>query len=98
MEGFGLPAVEAMAHLQKLIVSDIPAFREICADSGNYFDPNDTDDLEKKLAQVVDDPDNPMYLKKIKAGAARLEQFSWEKMAKETLRVYENVLSTEKSQ
>jgi glycosyltransferase involved in cell wall biosynthesis len=89
MEGFGLPAVETMANLQKLILSDIPVFHEVCADAGIYFDPNSTEDLQNKLLHAIDYSQDPMYLDKIKAGQKRLEMFSWEKMAKDTLAVYE---------
>lgn len=92
MEGFGLPAVEAMANLQKLIVSDIPAFREICGGAGIFFDPESTEDLVSKLREVLDNGDDPKYLEKIKAGHNRLETFSWEKMAKKTLEVYKSAL------
>jgi glycosyltransferase involved in cell wall biosynthesis len=92
MEGFGLPAVEAMANLQKLIVSDIPAFREICGSAGIYFDPNDTKSLVEKLQEVLENPEDRMYLDKIKDGINRLENFSWENMAKQTLAVYKSAV------
>ena len=39
MEGFGLPALEAMANKCLVIASDIPALHEVCEDSAIYFDP-----------------------------------------------------------
>jgi glycosyltransferase involved in cell wall biosynthesis len=92
MEGFGLPAVEAMANLQRLIVSDIPAFREVCGGAGIYFDPNDTQSLVDRLQEVLDNPQDRVYLDKIKEGRDLVESFSWEKMAKETLAVYESAV------
>jgi glycosyltransferase involved in cell wall biosynthesis len=92
MEGFGLPALEAMANLQKLILSDIPVFHEICGNAGIYFDPNDTQSLTTQLAEVLDNPEDKKYLDKIKEGIARLENYSWENMAKQTLAVYESAV------
>jgi len=37
MEGFGLPAVEAMGAGSLVVASDIPAFREVCKDVALYF-------------------------------------------------------------
>jgi len=37
MEGFGLPCLEAMANKCLVLVSEIPAFEEICADAAIYF-------------------------------------------------------------
>jgi glycosyltransferase involved in cell wall biosynthesis len=39
-EGFGLPAVEAMACGCAVVAADIPALRECCGDAALYCDPN----------------------------------------------------------
>lgn len=41
VEGFGLPLIEAAALGTPLIVSDIPAHREVAGDGATYVDPND---------------------------------------------------------
>jgi len=50
IEGFGLPLIEAARAGKKLIVSDIPAFREICGEQAIYFTPGRSDELGKILA------------------------------------------------
>jgi glycosyltransferase involved in cell wall biosynthesis len=78
MEGFGLPALEALREGCPVIVSDIPVFHEILGDSAIYFDPHDVSALIKILSSKIDKP-------------KRLEKtYSWQKMAKETLLLYEN--------
>ena len=47
MEGFGLPALEALSFACPVICSDIPIFHEILGDNATYFNPTDPDDLVK---------------------------------------------------
>lgn len=49
IEGFGLPLIEAARAGKTLIVSDIPAFREICGERAIYFTPGQSDELAKIL-------------------------------------------------
>jgi glycosyltransferase involved in cell wall biosynthesis len=85
MEGFGLPALEALSHGCPVIASDIPVFHEILEDVPKYFDPHD----EKALVECLKNP--PLRSKSFQEKAAKVVQkYSWQKMAKETLSVYEN--------
>ena len=92
MEGFGLPVLEAMASGCIVLASDIPSLKEVCTDSAIYFDPNSIEDMKNKLLFAVElnklEMDN--YKKK---GFTRAKYFSWNKMARETLDVYENSIS-----
>ncbi len=88
MEGFGLPALEAMANGCIVIASDIPAHREICGDAAIYFNPYDIEDMKEKLEACFNDLNH--FSKNIDNGFERSKLFSWEKMAKETLAVYES--------
>ena len=91
MEGFGLPALEAMANECLVIASKIPSLQEICKNAAIYIDPWNTQDILNTLRDV--------YLKKNtftkykKAGLERVQNFSWEKMARETINIYENSIS-----
>ncbi len=85
MEGFGLPALEALAHGCPVIVSDIPVFHEILGDVPKYFDPHD----EEALAECLKNPPqrSNLFQEKIKR---IVQRYSWQKMGKETLSVYEH--------
>lgn len=86
MEGFGLPALEAMANKCLVLASDIAAFREVCADAAIYFNPYEINDIAKKMKEsLLND-----FSKNIDEGLKRAKMFSWEKMAKETLKIYES--------
>lgn len=89
MEGFGLPALEAMANKCLVLASDIPSLKEVCADAAVYFDPYDPKDIAEKMEEVCFNDSNH-FSEKIKMGLERTKKFSWQKMAQETLQVYED--------
>ncbi len=89
MEGFGLPMLEAMARECLVVASDIPVFKEIGKEIPVYFDPSNKNDLFSKLLSVLEHSnDTYYYSEKINKGLERVKQFSWKKMAQETLAVY----------
>lgn len=89
MEGFGLPALEAMANKCLVLASDIPALREVCGDGAIYFDPYDIKNIAQKMKDIYLNNGYPLSEKKEK-GLERARFFSWSKMAKETLKIYES--------
>jgi len=92
MEGFGLPALEAMANKCLVLSSNIPSLREVCGDAAIYFDPYNVTDVVRKMKEVLLNDSNH-FTEEIKRGLDRVKLFSWEKMAKETLEVYESSFS-----
>ncbi|MEO6541200.1 MAG: glycosyltransferase, partial [Ferruginibacter sp.] len=48
-EGFSLSVLEAMAMQMPLLLSDIPSFREQCAETAIYFELDNVADLVKKI-------------------------------------------------
>lgn len=82
-EGFGLPVLEAMASGIPSICSDIPALREVGKEAVVYFDPDDLDDIRNKLEILFSDEEQKQILRQ--KGLKRAEDFSWTKVAKETL-------------
>jgi glycosyltransferase involved in cell wall biosynthesis len=90
MEGFGLPPLEAMANGCFVIASNIPSIKEICKEAAIYFDPYDISDITDKIQFAFSANDKSKYIQK---GRKRVEDFSWAKMAKETLKVYEDSFS-----
>jgi glycosyltransferase involved in cell wall biosynthesis len=95
MEGFSLTAVEAMSSDSPLIASDIPVHREICGDGAIYFDPNSQEALALIMELITKDSKTRAEL--IEKGKEKAKAYSWEKMTRETLKVYESSLSLRQS-
>lgn len=87
MEGFGLPGLEAMKIGTPVACSDIPVFKEIYQESACYFNPLNVDEMAAKIKKVVGD--QKIRNKLIKLGHQQVKKYSWQKMARETLEVYE---------
>lgn len=89
IEGFGLVPLEAMNAGTLVIASEIAAHKEVCADAAMYFKPSNTDSLldvmRESLSQSSEE--RKSYLKK---GYQRIHNFSWQKMAEETVKIYES--------
>ena len=88
MEGFGLPALEALSHKCLVLCSEIPAFLEVCGDAAVYFDPYNVDNIAKTLSKAYKHEITQSSTKK-EIGLQRIREFSWKKMARQTLDVYE---------
>jgi glycosyltransferase involved in cell wall biosynthesis len=82
-EGFGLPAVEAMACGVPVIAADNSSLGEILGKSGVLYKPNNAEELAKSLREVLGNATLQNQLKE--KGLERARDFSWEKCACETL-------------
>lgn len=89
-EGFGLPPKEAITAGAFAIVSDIPVLKEVYKDSVMYFDPYSIESIANTLEKVLIMPAKEKE-EKIKYAQKFLKRYSWLKMAKETLEVYNQV-------
>ena len=87
-EGFELPPLEAMAKGVPVISSDHECALEILGDSVYYFDPHDPDKIAEAIKKVAEDENLRKDL--AKKGYQRVQKFSWRKMAKATLELYES--------
>lgn len=91
-EGFGLPPLEAMQSGTPVLASNVSAIPEVCGE-GNalYFDPYSIEDMKSKMKDFVRDASLRQRL--IDRGFTRVKFFSWEKMARQVLDVYNSIRS-----
>jgi glycosyltransferase involved in cell wall biosynthesis len=89
-EGFGLPPVEAMSLGCPAVVSPAGALREICQDGAIYAAPDQPQEWEDAILQILRNPD--FRRRQISAGLARSEAFSWAKAANQWKALIESSL------
>jgi glycosyltransferase involved in cell wall biosynthesis len=89
-----LPGVEAMLHGAPVISSNATCLPEVYGDAAQYFNPLDVHDMATKISEVVDDPILREDLRE--KGQQQIAVYSWQRMAEQTLGVYEHVLNSRK--
>jgi alpha-1,3-rhamnosyl/mannosyltransferase len=89
-EGFGLPALEAMASGVPVLTSNQTSLPEVVGDAGIMVDPDDVDGMRDALRQLLEDRAYAQDL--AQRGWLRSKLFSWDRCADETFAVYEKVM------
>lgn len=89
-EGFGLPPLEAMAQGTPVLSSNASCLPEVLGDAAIYFDPTDVKNMAETIEALLNSPEEQENLRKL--GPERVKQFSWRRMAEETLERYKQAL------
>jgi glycosyltransferase involved in cell wall biosynthesis len=82
-EGFGLPILEAFACGCPVVTSNISSMPEVAGEAAVLVDPKSSDSIREGISKSLEDS---QLL--IRRGEERVKDFSWEKVAGETLKVY----------
>jgi glycosyltransferase involved in cell wall biosynthesis len=95
MEGFGIPALEAMSLGVPVIVSDRGALPEVVGDAGLIFDPADPAALAGALTRVLDD----VALRRgmSERGLVRAKAYSWDHTAAETRQAWRLAINSRRA-
>lgn len=89
-EGFGMPALEAMAIGTPTIVSTTGSLPEVVGDAGLLVDPYDTSGLATAMERLLDD--SGLRDRLIAAGRLRAASFTWERCAEQVDAVFHELL------
>jgi len=88
-EGFGFPVLEAMACETPIIASDIGSIRELAGDAIAYVNPENADEIVKKMEILL--KNGKMRNKYVDIGKKRVKNFKWDKAVEKTLEVYKKL-------
>jgi glycosyltransferase involved in cell wall biosynthesis len=90
-EGFGLPGLEAMGYGAPVISSDATCLPEVYGDAAQYFNPLDIDNIATSIDTVISD--ETLQKELARKGYFKIKEYSWKRMAEQTLQVYNEVLT-----
>ncbi len=88
-EGFGLPALEAMACGRAVVCSNTSALPEVVDGAAITFDPYSVDEMVRAIADLLLDAELRQRMERL--GLQRAAHFSWQKTAERTLEVFHEV-------
>jgi glycosyltransferase involved in cell wall biosynthesis len=88
-EGFGLPALEAMAQDTAVLLADIPALREVGGDGARYVNARDAEAWAVALLDLLGDDAERRALGE--RGARRAAEFDWKRCVAATVAVYREI-------
>jgi glycosyltransferase involved in cell wall biosynthesis len=88
-EGFGLPVLEAMACGIPVMASNSSSLPEVVGEDGLVVDPYNIDALARAMYEVL--TNEGLRYDIANAGLKRAKEFSWEKTAQETVKVYQEL-------
>jgi glycosyltransferase involved in cell wall biosynthesis len=89
-EGFGLPALEAMACGRAVVCSSTSALPEVVDGAAILTDPYSVDEMARAMADLL--LDSEMRARTERLGQRRAAVFNWQKTAQRTLEVYREVV------
>lgn len=89
-EGFGLPPLEAQAHLCPTITSEIDVFKEVLGDSTAFFNPNDPQTMATAIESVLYDQTLRSTL--VAKGTQNVTHYNWQHMTHDVYDLYEKLL------
>jgi len=95
-EGFGFDPLYALALGTPVVVSNKGSLPEVVGDAGRLVDPSDTKGITLALKEVLS-MSKTDYNSTISKGYEQADKFSWEKTAKDTVKVLEKAKKAKKA-
>ena len=89
-EGFGMPALEAMACGCPVVTSRAGSLPEVCGDAAAYIDQADEFEAAERITRLLQSPEELARLRQ--AGLAQAARFSWKQSAEKLLRLFQEIV------
>ncbi len=91
-EGFGLPALEAMAAGTPVTASNSSSLPEVCGEAALFFDPQNAEDIALKMVDICESSVRKNLIIK---GKKHVQNFSWDLTAAQTASILTRALQTD---
>ena len=91
-EGFGLPALEAMAYNCPVAASHSASLPEVCGNAASYFDPINPKQIAKVMKELLINQE--IRKQHISLGKKQMLQFSWKNSAKKHKEIFLELLES----
>jgi len=91
-EGFGMDILKSLACGTPVVISDVASLPEVAGKAGTYIKPHNISSIEKGIRKVLKLPQKE-YNNLVDKGIQHVKDFSWEKAAKNTLKVIEKAVN-----
>ena len=88
-EGFGIPILEAFASGCPVAASASSSIPEVAGDSAELFEPRQVDSIAAALQRILGN--SSLAAELVAKGCERVRTFSWERSARSTLEIYQEV-------
>lgn len=85
-EGFGLPAVEAMASGVPLLSSTLSALPEVAGEAALYADPENVEEISHNIERLLQD--EALRAKLVASGLIRAARYQWQTCVDRTVEIY----------
>lgn len=89
-EGFAIQILEAMSCGCPVVAGNVSSMPEVAGGAAVLVDPNSTKEITEAVNKIILNDDVKKDL--IRKGFTRVKNFSWQKTAEETIKIYEKVL------
>ena len=88
-EGFGLPILDAFAAGTPVLCGNLTSIPEVAGDAAYLVDPYSTEAIADGLRRLIND--ETLRADLIERGSERVKTFTWQRVAEDVARVFEEV-------